>query len=469
MSKINEQIERLRGLIRKCYGAVATKLGDVPSPEDRTMENLPTAISSIKHLDQADLDAAYDAFKGGTGMIPKEEQTIGNLKYAIRMNQEEMDVNEINFVDFNGMVLSMTIEEAMQLTELPKPREYYNLTFEKWSETLEEIQDGRCHTVGAFYHTTDGCNYYVVDVKAGNNITMKEGIGFIYHWGDGTTSQSGEAGYRTHTYEKAGRYVIKLENPGSNIGFYEAGDNKDAAPFMVEVYMSDKYKIFEPQTFRTNTKLRKISLPSTLTSGKIDSLSFPLVTNLKSLVLPDAVIFDDVSYSGTNNLCVEYLVANGQGMFSLPHCTNLKCFSCKNVTTSEVMQGYAIMPRLKNIVFDKIETIISGVIPRGSDYRDPCTIEGIIDLPETLKSIGNNSLRTCPAHVYLRTLTPPTLGGTSVFWWNNYGIVVTIHIRKDATYTDANGYTWTGLEAYAHATNWATLYASSNFTFIDDL
>lgn len=422
---------------------------------------------ALRHKEGA--TAAWDAFKGNTGMIPKEEQTIGNLKYAIRMNQEEMEPNEINFVDFNGMVLSMTIEEVMQLTEMPKPNEYYNLTFEQWSETLEEIQDGRCHTVGAFYHTTDGCNYYVVEVKAGDTVQLFENADGIYHWGDGTTTQFGETNYCTHTYEKAGRYIIKLENPASNIGFYEAGDNKLAAPFMVEVYMSDKYKIFYAQTFRMNTKLRKISLPSTLTSGEIHTFSFPRVTNLKSLVLPDAVTFSDISYSETSNLCVEYLVVNGQGVFSLPHCTNLKCFSSKNVTTSEIMQGYAIMPRLKNIVFDKIETIISGVIPRGADYRDPYTYGGIIDLPETLQSIGNNSLRTCPAHVYLRTLTPPTLGGTNVFWWNDYGKGVTIHIRKDATYTDAAGITYTGLEAYAHATNWATLYANSTYTFIDDL
>lgn len=133
------------------------------------------------------------------------------------------------------------------------------------------------------------------------------------------------------------------------------------------------------------------------------------------------------------------------------------------------MQGNSVMPLLKNIVFDKMETIISGVIPRGFDYREPCTYGGIIDLPETLQSIGNNSLRTCPAHVYLRTLTPPTLGGTNVFWWNDWGRAVTIHIRKDATYTDAAGTTYAGLEAYAHATNWASLYTNGSYTFIDDL
>jgi surface protein len=45
---LNEQIERLRELIRKCYGAVAGKNGTVPEVGERNMENLPAAIGSIK-------------------------------------------------------------------------------------------------------------------------------------------------------------------------------------------------------------------------------------------------------------------------------------------------------------------------------------------------------------------------------------------------------------------------------------
>ncbi len=464
MKTINEQIERLRELIRKCYGAVATKLGDVPSPEDRTMENLPTAISSIKYLDQEDLDAAWDTFKGGTGMIPKEEQTIGNLKYAIRMNAEEMDVNEINFVDFNGLVLSMTIEEVMQLTEMPKPNEYYNLTFEKWSETLEEIQDGRCHTVGAFYHTTDGCNYYVVEItKDGGSIEMqpKNAASHIY-WGDGTDSTGHASNSITHTYDKKGRYTIKIKNPSSATAYYY----DDGSQF-VEIYYSDKLSALDTQMFRFTSRLRKLSIPSHV-SGNMYQYNFGF-TKLKSLILPDLVTLDEINY-GVKWADIEYLVANGSGRFSLPTCNNLKCFSCKGVTIVDVplktTPGYIRFQKLKNIVFDNVTTING--FSRGGDYRDLYT-RGIVDIPETCTKINNNSLRVCPNHVYMRTLTPPTLGGTSVFWWNDYGLKVTIHIRKDATYTDANGDTWTGLEAYAHATNWATLYASSNFTFIDDL
>jgi hypothetical protein len=43
---LNEQIERLRELIRKCYATVAGKNGTVPEVGERNMENLPAAIAS---------------------------------------------------------------------------------------------------------------------------------------------------------------------------------------------------------------------------------------------------------------------------------------------------------------------------------------------------------------------------------------------------------------------------------------
>jgi surface protein len=43
---LNEQIERLRELIRKCYATVAGKNGTVPKVGERNMENLPNAIAS---------------------------------------------------------------------------------------------------------------------------------------------------------------------------------------------------------------------------------------------------------------------------------------------------------------------------------------------------------------------------------------------------------------------------------------
>ena len=46
MKTLNEQIERVRELVRKCYGVVASKNGEVPEVGERNMENLPNAIAS---------------------------------------------------------------------------------------------------------------------------------------------------------------------------------------------------------------------------------------------------------------------------------------------------------------------------------------------------------------------------------------------------------------------------------------
>lgn len=412
---------------------------------------------ALRHKEGA--TAAWDAFKGNTGMIPKEEQTIGNLKYAIAMNAEQMEPNEINFVDFNGLVLSMTIEEVMQLTEMPKPNEYYNLTFEKWSETLEEIQDGRCHTVGAFYHTTDGCNYYVVEVKAGDTVsvcistTFREGDSI--YWGDGNVMNTPSSWYGnlTHTYEKSGKYTIKWVNP-SGFGT-KYGEEK-----FKEIYLAEGINIGPCRYMST---LKKLCVSSSAT-GNINAFWGQQLYNLKALIVGDGVTgFGTMAYAGVDWKSMEYLVANGCSICELRTMNDLKAFSCKSATTMESSRSY-LYERLRYVVFDNMKEILSTAFYGGwGNYLL------VADLPETLESIGNNSFLMNVKDVYLRTLTPPTLGGTKVFWNAWYGNKTTIHIRKDATYTDANGDTWTGLEAYAHATNWASLYTNTNFTFIDDL
>lgn len=211
---------------------------------------------ALRHKEGA--TAAWDAFKGNTGMIPKEEQTIGNLKYAIAMNAEEMEPNEINFVDFNGLVLSMTIEEVMQLTEMPKPNEYYNLTFEHWTKTLEEIQDGRCHTVGATYHTTDGCNYYVVEIERdGIEVELQpKGICEI-DWGDGTIDPELNRWSITHIYNK-GTYVIRLRCNETYWGIYNMGYN-GYTPFK-EIYLKESVDR-SVISMRHGGRMKKISIP----------------------------------------------------------------------------------------------------------------------------------------------------------------------------------------------------------------
>ena len=56
---LNEQLERLRELVRKAYGAVAGKGGVIPEAGDRTMENLPSAIESVPQELPSPVGALY--------------------------------------------------------------------------------------------------------------------------------------------------------------------------------------------------------------------------------------------------------------------------------------------------------------------------------------------------------------------------------------------------------------------------
>ena len=467
-----EKIARLRELVRNAYNAIANKGGSVPEVGERTMSNLPAAISSIKHLDPADLDTAWDAFKGNTGMIPKEEQTIGNLKYAIRMNQEEIEPNEINFVDFNGMVLSMTIEEAMQLTELPKPREYYNLTFEHWTKTLEEIQDGRCHTVGAIYHTTDGCNYYVVEIERdGIKVELQPRSVSEIDWGDGTISPEQNRYSATHIYNK-GTYVIRLRCDSTFHGIYACVYN-GYTPFK-EVYYKENVDC-ATISFRHAERLRKVCIPDNGTKINIIGTALQNCNKLKSFVISQntaSCALERWNYLGINLPSLEYLIADGcTGLWEPKSHLSLKAFSLKNITSVGTGTN-DLYTKLQYAIFDNV-TEFKSCFNVGSSYgkNSLWQIIKVVDLPETVTTIANNTFYMGAYNVYLRTLTPPTLGGTNVFFRTVFdGKNCTIHIRKDATYTDANGDTWTGLEAYAHATNWATLYTTTNYyTFVDDL
>jgi hypothetical protein len=169
-----------------------------------------------------------------------------------------------------------------------------------------------------------------------------------------------------------------------------------------------------------------------------------------------------------------YLVADGVTTFQVGNFINLKCFSAKNAVETMATFPYYSYTRLKHVVFDKIENIGARMFYWDGSADTSIRVNNldIIDLPDTVKSIGNYAFRMSSPKVYLRTLTPPTLGGANDVFreFKHYSVLTEVHVRKDATYTDASGNTYTGLEAYANATNWSVLYAkTAEYTFIADL
>jgi hypothetical protein len=425
------------------------------------------SIANKVKVVKSTITTIYDLIKSKGGKMPKD-LTIGNLLDTINsLPNAEIEPNEINFCDFNGMVCSMTIEEVMQLTELPKPRYYHNLTFEHWSMTLEEIQDGRCHTIGAYYHTTDGCNYYIVEVQEGDVVDLqpRDTQGVIY-WGDGTSEKTLYS--NSHTYQEAGEYTIKWENPSNISGIYQEYTQE----VLKEVYYSSMLTKFLGNDFRYAKKLEKLCIPDNAIKQSLNGFFFANANKLKSLIFPNSIGCSlSWSYANVRLDNLQCLVADGWSDLCLRTMNELLCFSCRNVIKADSETKQYTYGKLKYVVFDKVETISNNLFYRGGGLTTETSYNSlkIVDLPETLQSIGNGAFEMNVKTVYLRTLTPPTLGGTSVFWRDNWGAITTIHIRKDATYTDAEGNTFYGLDAYANATNWAKLYASTNFIFIDDL
>lgn len=86
MSKINEQIERLRGFIRKCYATIAEKNGIVPEVGERTMANLPDAIASTHDtLEELTIteNGIYTPQEGVDGFSKVVARVVQNDKVAI--------------------------------------------------------------------------------------------------------------------------------------------------------------------------------------------------------------------------------------------------------------------------------------------------------------------------------------------------------------------------------------------------
>lgn len=156
MRTLNEQIQRLKDALVTCYNAIKRKGGTIPEAGERTLLNMPAAVLSIPqtHGVMGDLVAA----ENNREYLPADYGVDGFSKVTTKIEEKGnvFAYKDVTFIDHLGVVADYTIEEVMALTELPTPKEYNNLTFDYWTKSLQEIQDGQKHVVAAIYHTTDG-------------------------------------------------------------------------------------------------------------------------------------------------------------------------------------------------------------------------------------------------------------------------------------------------------------------------
>ena len=211
MRTLNEQIQRLRDALVTCYNAIKRKGGTIPEAGERTLLNMPAAVLSIPQIHgvMGDLVAA----ENNREYLPADYGVDGFSKVTTKIEEKGnvFAYKDVTFIDHLGVVADYTIEEVMALTELPTPKEYNNLTFDYWTKSLQEIQDGQKHVVAAIYHTTDGTLRFKYSTEFSREVNFSasaEGGYFDIDWGDGTISKKVLNG--NHIYENEGIYDVKL-------------------------------------------------------------------------------------------------------------------------------------------------------------------------------------------------------------------------------------------------------------------
>jgi surface protein len=143
---LNEQIERLRELVRKCYGAVAGKNGTVPEVGERNMENLPAAIGSIKSASEVP-KVKVSSLKVTNDCINEEGRWEGETLI------DTSECVDINFRDCSSLSkLDTTSWDTSKVQNLNNT--FYNCGMLQEIIGLEQWDLQNAHTIASFFTGT---------------------------------------------------------------------------------------------------------------------------------------------------------------------------------------------------------------------------------------------------------------------------------------------------------------------------
>lgn len=412
--------------------------------------------------------AAYDAVAGKNGEVPEVgERTMANLPSAIESIPDGEEVHyykEVTFIDHLGVVADYTIEEAMTLNKMPTPKEYTNLTFDGWSMSLEEIQDGQPHTIAANYHTTDNTYRFGYTTRNGKllHITVSGKITKI-DFGDGLqTDVITENIY--HTYESDGEYDVIIHG------------NVTQVQFALTELRSGVTYIEMPNTISTYDTMSGTSNGSVYNAPYLKYIVFPKMETQLRLFLPSSPRVKFLALPNNINSIVYIKAAH-----------SLECMNIPNKITS-FSNNYPFY-LLRKIVFEgncktmsiggnNIFTLINLYINNGVQsigVMGNCNLDSLV-IPESVTTIpstflmyayfndlfiqgtpvfvGNNTFRQTKGsrRIHFESPIPPQLESSNVFF-NFYG---SIFIPQGS------------IDTYRNDTNWSAAEAAGYFTFIEE-
>lgn len=376
---------------------------------------------------------AYTAVsqKGGTLPVTQDSANLPSAIASIPSGgaPESAPSRDVNFFDYTGFIVaSYTQAELLQLTELPTPREYDGLTFLNWSMTLAEIktlvQNNEFVDVMALYTTTDGKHHIEVDLQYGYEVSiyinlLRYDSLMIIDWGDGTQEEHTRGTY-SHTYSNKGQYTIKLyispndrygDNIFDRIGVASVGvyGNNITGIYISKEHTADAVGVAGDSLYT----LSKCSLASASTNLRLRYSMLPY--SMPYYMCPSAK-FAFKGWAAGGNYAYD-------GCYYLRHAYG---------TTGTVVPAYT--------------------------FRNCRALERVV-LPDTITEIRNGFDGTSSlTDIYIYSATPPTLTvSTAITVAGNATVGVKIHIKSGTR------------SAYEAMTNWASTFANSRITVVEDL
>lgn len=469
MRTLNEQIQRLRDILVTCYNAIAAKGGTIPEAGERNMTNLPAAVDSIpqemKDVNLEELtiteNGTYTPQEGVDGF----SQVVASVydKYA-----SPLEYKDVTFIDHRGVVADYTIEEIMALTALPTPREFEHLTFDYWTKTLDDVQDGQKHIVAAIYHTTDGSFRFGWSTEFGLDtapliITATGDI--TIDWGDGNI-ENGPTMDFGHTYADNGIYDVVIS--GGVISFvswrevhyrYPIGVTYIETPNTLTIY--DFFNGTSYGYFGQAPLLDYISFAPTSQNIRI---FLPSCMKCKFLAIPNSV--NDMTYFKGTNMLECFNIPPLVTSFNNPY----SWYNLRKI----VFEGTCKSLHIGNITARSVDITIKEGVETISGANQ-CFRSRKIETPSSLLSIPNGWLwgscvdiviingtptfngesifRECKIkELHFTSITPPILSTHNVFYNYNNKVYIPLGAK----------------ETYENDTNWAAAIAAGYITLIEE-
>ena len=343
---------------------------------------------ALKITDEQNYQDIADAIRGKLGssdtFLPSE---MADAIERIPSGGETEEIKTI-FIDYDGTVLhSYTQDEVDALTELPELPAHIGLICQGWNWTLSELQSfGRAAVVGANYVTDDGKTRVYVSIPENDryvktHVTASTTFNATVDWGDGTSSEITRADSTAeHIYAQAGDYVVTFTVNEGVLTF------NGTSSIGSRIIFSNQGSIGPIGAVRY---INKIELGRSIA---VSTYAFANASNLKSITVPNNIVFKDGDLYQCNNLKSVVFPASSVEMpvNCMFGCVNMKYVSLPPTVTTIKSSFASDCNNLERI------TLPEGLTQILTEAFLNCYSLIISDIPNSLTSIGNYSFEYVP-------------------------------------------------------------------------